>query len=72
MIHQPCLIKPLSTDAGETPAYPITALTFDREGWKGDFNYLSFGIKTFDGVVKSPPDTDAGGVMRISNRGRDF
>ena len=28
-------------------------------GWKGDFNYFVYGIKTFDGVVKSPPSTDA-------------
>ena len=44
-------------------------------GGRGTSITLSFGIKTFDGVVKSPPDTDASGqeaypttVLKITER----
>ena len=36
-------------------------------GGRGTSITLSFGIKTFDGVVKSPPSTDALYTLCISN-----
>ncbi len=36
-------------------------------GGRGTSITLSFGIKTFDGVVKSPPSTDALCTLCISN-----